>query len=565
MKQDYQKNIQAWRIYLKYFQGHFPRLLTSIFISVVQVVPIVAIIYLIRLSFDQAINQNNFSQLIKYGLIIFLISIFTAAITLLSRYITINSSQTAIRRFRTDLLTLCFSYSRSFYSQTDISKLHSTIVQNTFRLDSLSFGVISVMLPAIITSFGILVILGIYNWVLFLILLGFIPLIFVVSKPTGRQIRSNAQRYIRSFDTFSKGILFVLQMMDLTRIQAAEEYEIERQGKNLEEMEHVSSRNIWLRTVYSITQNTLGLMAGIVIMVVGGAFVINGSLSIGELISFFFGVSMLRRYQSNASSALPVVIAGYQSLKTLIEIMQIKDHRPYTGQKKILFGGKVAFENVSFQYTDDLILKDISFEINPSDTIALVGPNGSGKSTIINLLLGFYRPDRGIVSADDISLDKLDMVNLRKQIGVVTQKLFQFSGTIRDNITYGYPEIGDKQVNMAVELALLNDSLADLPQGLDTIIGEDGVLLSGGQRQKIALARAILKQPSFLILDEPTNHLDRDAIQNLIISLSRLPNAPTMLLISHDRMIVDFCKHIFELRDHTILLSSGSSTEQKTE
>lgn len=555
MKRDYKKNIQAWRIYLKYFQGHFPRLLTSIFLSALQVVPIVGIIYMIRLTFDQAINQNNFTQLIKYGLIIFLISIFAAAITLLSRYITINSSQTAIRRFRTDLLTLCFSYSRSFYSQTDISKLHSTIVQNTFRLDSLSFGVISVLLPTFITSLGILIVLGIYNWILFLILLGFIPLIFVVSRPTGRQIRSNAQRYIRSVDTFSKGILFVLQMMDLTRIQAAEEYEIERQGKNLEEMELVSGRNIWLRTVYSITQNTLGLMAGIVIMVVGGAFVINGSLSIGELISFFFGVSMLRRYQSNASLALPVVIAGNQSLKTLMEVTQITDHRPYRGQKKILFHGQVAFENVSFKYTDDPILKDISFEINPSDTVALVGTNGSGKSTITNLLLGFYRPQTGQVKIDDRALDELDIIHFRKQIGVVTQNPIQFSGTIRENITYGYPKIGQDLIEQAVELARVSDFTDSLRDGLDTFIGEGGTLLSGGQRQKIAIARAILRKPNLLILDEPMTHLDRTTIGDILINLKRLPNFPAILFISHDETTVDLCRTVLELRDHKLTVS----------
>ncbi|MEE9190596.1 MAG: ABC transporter ATP-binding protein, partial [Candidatus Neomarinimicrobiota bacterium] len=459
--------------------------------SAIQAAPIVAVIYLIRLAFDQAINQNNFSLLIKYGLIIFLLSLFTAAVTLLSRYITIKSSQTAIRRFRTDLLTLCFSYSRSFYSQTDISKLHSSIVQNTHRLDSLSFAVISLMLPSFITSLGILVILGIYNWILFLILLGFIPLIIVLSRPTGRQIRSNAQRHIRSFDTFSKGVLFMLQMMDLTRIQAAEEYEIERQGKNLEEIERTSGRNIWLRTIYSTVQNTLGLMAGIVIMVVGGAFVINGSLSVGELISFFFGVSVLRRYQSSASSALPVVIAGNQALNTLMEITEIKDHRPYSGQKKISFHGKVSFENVSFQYTDDLILKDISFEMSPSDSIALVGPNGSGKSTVLNLLLGFYRPQAGLVKIDDRKLDELDIIHLRKQIGVVTQNPIQFSGTIRENITYGYSKIDRELLKQAVELALVSEFTKDFSHGLDTFIGEGGTLLSGGQRQKIAIARAI--------------------------------------------------------------------------
>jgi len=557
MRHNFQKNIQGWKTYLKYYQGHFTRLIASIIMSAVQAIPIVAVIYLIRLSFDQAITQNNFALLLKYGVVILLISLFTAALSLLSRYITIHSSQTAIRRFRADLLTLCFSYSRSFYSQTDISKLHSTIVHNTHRLDSLSFALISVMLPSFVTSFGILIILGIYNWVLFLILLVFIPITVMLSRPTGQQIRSNAQRYINSYDTFSKGVLFMLQMMDLTRIQAAEDFEMERQEKNLGEMEHVGGRNIWLRTVYSILQNTIGLIAGIVIMIVGGAFVINGSLSIGEFISFFFGVSILRRYQSNVSMALPVVIAGNQSLKKLMEITEIKDQRPYTGQKKVLFHGKISFDSVFFHYETDPILKDVSFDINPHDSIALIGPNGSGKSTIINLLLGFYRPQSGQIFIDDHKLSELDIIHFRKQIGVVTQNPIQFSGTIRDNITYGYTNIDPDLVDQALENALVSEFTNSLNNGLETLIGEGGTLLSGGQRQKIAIARALLRQPKLLILDEPTNHLDGKAISDLLTNLQGLPETPAIFLISHEDIIVSFCKNTIKLQNHRITISKS--------
>jgi ABC-type bacteriocin/lantibiotic exporter with double-glycine peptidase domain len=563
MKKEYRINLKSWRSYLKYFRGYFPLLTASIFLSAVQAVPIIGITYLIREAFDEAISQNDLRLLIYYGIFLIGLSILTAGITLWSRFITIKATKSAIHRFSADLLTRCYTYSRSYYSQADLGRLHSSIVQDTRRLDSLSYVLISVMLPAFVTSFAICMMLAFYNWILFLILAFFLPLIILTSRPTGKRIREVTKEYNRSYDTFSKGMLFVLQMMDFTRIQAAEDYEIDRQNKYLKTVEKTGGKTIWLSNVYSLLQNTLVIIAGMVIMVVGGIFVINNNLSIGELISFFFGVSILRRYQGNISAAFPILISGNQSLETLLDVIRVKDRRPYTGQKQISFKGKIEFQEVTFQYTNVPLIRDVSFAINIGDTVALIGPNGSGKSTVVNLLLGFYRPDSGIVKADGIPLDELDIVNLRKQIGVVTQKPFQFSGTIRDNITYGFKEIENEQVDQAVKLAMLNDFLTDLPQGLDTIIGEDGVLLSGGQRQKIALARAVLRQPTFLILDEPTSHLDRDAIQNLITSLSRLPNAPTMLLISHDRMIVDFCKHVFELRNHNILLSSTSPAKRK--
>ncbi|MFC1550417.1 ABC transporter ATP-binding protein [Candidatus Neomarinimicrobiota bacterium] len=547
MQSENKFNWPAWKHYLNYFQAYKRFLAFGILISAATAIPLLFITIMLRKAFDVAIVNNDLGLLLEIGLIVITLSLFTAGITLLSRAITIKITKSAIRQFRTELLTHCYTLSRFYYSQADRIKLHTSIVDDTRRIDSLSYAVVSVILPAVVTSIAVGTMLAIYNWILFLILIGFIPLIILFSRPAGRQIQSSTKQYHKSYNKYSKGVLFVLQMMDLTRIQAAEEYEINRQKSHLADIEKTGGRVIWLRSLYSLLQNTTVTIALIVILITGGSFVMHGSLSIGELISFFFGLTILRRYQSNISAAFPVLLSGNQSITSLYDTLNIADRRPYSGDKKIKLKGQIRFENVAFHYTDVPVLIDASFNIKAGESVALIGPNGSGKSTIINLLLGFYRPQKGDVQIDQISLEKLDIIHLRKQIGVVTQEPIEFPGTIWENITYGYPEIEEQMVTKAAKLAMVTDFIDSVNDGYDTLIGEEGVLLSGGQRQRIAIARALLRQPKLLIFDEPTNHLDQNAIRKLITNLQNLPNSPAVLLISHDTTIINICEKVINL------------------
>jgi ABC-type multidrug transport system fused ATPase/permease subunit len=163
-----------------------------------------------------------------------------------------------------------------------------------------------------------------------------------------------------------------------------------------------------------------------------------------------------------------------------------------------------------------------------------MGPNGTGKSTIVHLIMGFYRPQEGRILADDHPYDNLDIISLRKHIGVVLQDPVTFSGTIRDNITYGNPDASETDVEKACELAVALDFIKGLPQGFYTPVGEGGVLLSGGQRQRIVIARALLRKPKLLILDEPTNHLDEPTITRLLDNLKKLEESPAILIVTQD-------------------------------
>jgi ATP-binding cassette subfamily B protein len=433
--------------------------------------------------------------------------------------------------------------------------MHSSIVQDTARLDLMSNMLVARLLPALVICAALCVVLAYFNLLLFLMLLILAPLLYILTRVMGRKVRQRVQAYHRSFEAFSQGMLFVLQTMDLARLQTAEEFEMERRRRQLEELRVTTESMSWLVTAHSLIQDTLVAVWGVLILIVGGAAILTQRMSLGELLSFYVVVGLLSAYLSEISSFIPQGIAGSESLTTLHHLLEAKDSLPYLGRKQTVFTGKVTLHDVDFRYTDLPIVHEINLAIEPHSVVALVGPNGSGKSTIASLILGFYRPQRGQVYADDQPYDELDIQHLRRQIGVVTQDPIIFQGTIWDNITYGSPGASLDEVIRAAELATAHEFIQELPHTYQTATGEEGMLLSGGQRQRIALARALLRQPKLLILDEPTNHLDEAAVRELLVNIEHWDVNPAILLITHDLRLVQGAGCIYTLDEGRIVAS----------
>ncbi len=179
---------------------------------------------------------------------------------------------------------------------------------------------------------------------------------------------------------------------------------------------------------------------------------------------------------------------------------------------------------------------------------------------LVNLMLGFYRPCQGRVYADEHPLDDLDLVHLRRQIGVVTQDPMIFPGTIAENIAYGCPDADTEHIVRAAQTATAHKFITHLPQGYDTFVGEAGMLLSGGQRQRLAIARALLRRPALLLLDEPTNHLDDASVRRLLRNLRELRDAPAIVVISHNPYVVREAQHLYVLREGRIVASRDAAT-----
>ena len=273
--------------------------------------------------------------------------------------------------------------------------------------------------------------------------------------------------------------------------------------------------------------------------------------------SYYVGVGLLSSYCKPLLPSIPAITTGNESLTTLVNLLRTADTPPYNGQQRIAFNGRITLESVSFRYKDEPVLRDVTLAINPATTVVIVGPNGAGKSTVVNLVLGFYRPQEGQLFADEYPFRALDLVHLRRQMGVVMQDPILFPGTIWDNLTYGFPDVSRNEVIQAAQLATAQQFIEQLPLGYDTPVGEDGMLLSGGQRQRLALARALLRKPALLILDEPTNHLDADAIRQLMGNLKEVDSVPAILMISRDIDVVSEAQYVCVLQDGRIGASGG--------
>jgi len=548
-------NTRAWRYYSRFYEKDRLSLLLTFVLSAGQSLLHVPILLLVRYAFDYVIPSGDLAVLAVIGVLAILLYLVVGGATLYTRRLVLRISKLAIQRLRDEIVQKLYTLPRAYYSEADRSRLHTIVVQDTERVDVMTNALVAQLTPSLIVAFVLSLILVYLNWMLFLLLVSVFPLLLVVSRSLGRLVRRQTHEFHRSFETFSKGMLFVLQMMDLTRLQSAEEVETDRQRQYFEELRITSGQMAWLRTAYGVIQSTIVAASVVIILIAGGAAIAQGVMSLGELISFYAAVALLKPHLDTVLSCIPQIIEGNESLTTLYGLLDMEGSRPYSGTKRIEFMGRIDLDSVFFQYRDYPVLRDISLTINQGTTVALIGPNGSGKTTIANLVLGFYRPLEGRLYADGLPFDELDILHLRRWIGVVPQHPLIFPGTILENITYGRPDADTQHIMQAADLAMASEFIGTLPEGYETLVGEHGVLLSGGQRQRIALARAFLRQPKLLILDEPTSHLDEEAVHQFVNNLRGLDGLSASLIISHDVQMVSHSDYVYLLKDGSIVAS----------
>jgi ABC-type bacteriocin/lantibiotic exporter with double-glycine peptidase domain len=272
-------------------------------------------------------------------------------------------------------------------------------------------------------------------------------------------------------------------------------------------------------------------------------------MTIGDLLSFFVTLRLLSQHGAQAVQIVPTIVMGQQSLLALYNLLSAKTVEPYQGTAKIEFRGEIRFEGVHFRYGEPTVLQGVDLTIRPQRVVAILGPNGCGKSTILHLILGFYRPQAGVVYCDGRPYDEVDLSCVRRAIGLVPQNPQLLHGSIRENIAYGMPEASLQQIRHAADLALADEFISELPDGYETNIGDAGMRLSGGQRQRIAIARALLREPKLLLLDEPTNHLDIRAVTRLMEHLSNVDRQLALVLVSHDRGLIRYADDVYEIEN----------------
>ncbi|EAU41971.1 ABC transporter, nucleotide binding/ATPase protein [Fulvimarina pelagi HTCC2506] len=308
----------------------------------------------------------------------------------------------------------------------------------------------------------------------------------------------------------------------------------------------------------------------VIVMVAGTWFVIAGDLTNGGFVGFLLLVGVFFRPVEKIAAVLetyPKGIAGFRRYCEFLDTEpEIEDRAGAIAVSKV--EGAVSFDHVRFAYGNGLpVLKDVSFAAKPGETIAFVGPSGAGKTTICALLPRFYDVSGGAIRIDGTDIREMTLASLRNHVGVVQQDVFLFGGTVRENIAYGRLDAPEDEIVEAMRRASLTETVAALPNGLDTIVGERGVKLSGGQKQRLSIARVFLKDPAILILDEATSALDTATERQIQAALAELSKGRTSLVIAHrlstirhaDRICFVEAGRIVETGSHAELMTRGGA------
>ena len=391
-----------------------------------------------------------------------------------------------------------------------------------------SFENILVFLMALVMIFSV-------NVKMALCMLIVLPFTLAVTLSQRRHIKPAFDRVRDCFSSLNAFAQETIAGNRVVKAFAKEDYELEKFDRENDGYRdaQLNAASIWMK--YIPMFEILSQCLTIILMIMGGFMVIDGEMTIGNMVTVNGYLWMLNSPLRQAGW----IINDLQRFLTAIEkIYKVYTTEPDIKQpehvvEKRKLKGSVTFDHVNYYTNDDTVLKDISFHVEPGQTVGIIGATGSGKSSVINLICRFYDVNQGRVLVDDIDVRNLDLQTLRGNIGIAMQDVFLFSDTIEGNIAYGNPDCTFEQVQAAAKIANADEFIREMPEGYDTIIGERGVGLSGGQKQRISLARAILKDPSIIILDDTTSAIDMETESMIQNELKKISDERTVFIIAH--------------------------------
>lgn len=438
---------------------------------------------------------------------------------------------------RKDLFFHVQKQSYRFFDNTKTGHIISRITNDLFDIGELAHHGPEDFFIALMTFFGAFVIMFNIHAQLALVILFSIPvLIFLISYGNVRMNRAWKKMY-EDIAGVNARVEDAVSGARVVQAFTNEAFEMKRFSKD--NLNFRKAKLTAYKTMALVHSNIYLLMRLItlIVLVVGAWFTFNGKLSYGELVSFLLFVNVLTTPINKITALLEIYPKGMAGFKRFTELMDVapdvKDKKNALQVDRLY--GDIQFHNVSFRYepTQRPVLESINFRIKPGETVAFVGPSGAGKTTISALIPRFYDVDEGSITIDGIDVKDMTKESLRKNIGVVQQDVFLFTGTLRDNVAYGKLDATEEEIWDAAKRAHMEEFIRELPQGMDTEIGERGLKLSGGQKQRIAIARMFLKNPSILILDEATSALDTDTERIIQEALDDLAKDRTTIIIAH--------------------------------
>lgn len=424
----------------------------------------------------------------------------------------------------------------TYHKEIETGRLQSKFLKDIENVDALNTNMIKVLIPNIIVA---LVSIGIsvYNsrlvTVFFLVI---IPANVLLTQLFLKGMRKRNHQYRVENEAVSAKFTNMLGMLPVTKAHGLENEEIAECDKNIREL---TAKGLAVDRTNSYFGSALWVVANLLngaCLVFCAVFALKGLISPGDIVLYQSMFASINGAVQTIVNVLPTFAVGFEAVNSLSEILLSKDVEDSAGKQKLAsLEGSVVFDHVSYKYPNGTayVVEDFSLNVHKGECIAVVGASGSGKSTLMNLIIGFLKPTSGTLYIDGNDITELSLSDYRHFISVVPQNSILFSGTIRENIVYGLEKVDEKAVERAAEMANLNEFVKDLPDGLDTFIGEQGGKLSGGQKQRVTIARALIRDPKILILDEATSALDNISEYQVQKAISGLIKGRTTFIVAH--------------------------------
>ncbi len=389
-----------------------------------------------------------------------------------------------------------------------------------------------------LTLLGLMIVMFFQNWKLSLIAIIMIPLASITARKLGKRMGKVTTQAQEKSGDLNRYLLDLFKNHKIIKIFQREKYEKERSEDYVNQLKEKSVKiaSVYLRST-PIMEVLTGFMIGLLIFY-SGKLIINGELNINNFFSFLAAMMLAYQPVKSLTKVNVSIGQGLSAARRIIPIIDTKNEINLNESNKELklSKGDIFFDNVNFYYKSNInnkVLKNISIKINGGKMTALVGHSGSGKSTLLNMIPRIYKPTEGIITVDNQDLSNINLSSLRKQISIVDQNTTLFDDTVLNNIKYAQPDASNQEIFEAAKLSMSEEFINKLENGFDTKIGENGIKLSGGEKQRLSIARAFLKKSDIILLDEATSSLDSETEQKIQKAIDQLIYNKTTVVIAH--------------------------------
>ena len=479
-------------------------------------------------------------------------------------------SESSMRDIRIALYSKLVHLPMTFFDKRRTGELISRITSDVSLLQDTFSVTLAELFRQLITLLAGVGFLIVTTPKLTLFMLATFPVLIILAMVFGRFIRKLSKQTQDELAAANVIVEETLHSIMTVKSFTGEEYESNRYKRGLDRVVHVAMKAAGYRGAF-ISFIIFALFGGIVaVMWYGASLVASGEMSVGDLVSFVLYTTFIGGSIAGLGDIYGQIQKAIGSSERVLEILD-ESAEASSGEDPTSapVSGEIIFQNVKFQYPtrpEVDVLKDVNFRIDAGEKVALAGHSGAGKSTIIQLLLRLYQLNQGSILVDGKPLEKWNLKQLRRNIGIVPQEVLLFGGSIRENIAYAKPGASEEEIIDAAKKANAWQFISKFPEGLDTKVGERGVKLSGGQRQRVAIARAILKDPAILVLDEATSSLDAESEALVQEALDTLMKDRTTIIIAHRLATIRKVDRIYVLKEGEIVeQGSHDSLAKKSE